>query len=123
VTLLNLQEEFFANTQGYLYYFEAVIASIAGKPIYPEPPKPIALDRPIPHNPPQEHVPPWLSKDQQVLHLARAVAANGGPPTPTLKQQALDKATAEKRARQAAQRAKSDEGHRRAKARSDPDLR
>ncbi|AUC94590.1 hypothetical protein CWS35_10175 [Bradyrhizobium sp. SK17] len=31
------------------------------------------------HNPPYEHVPPWLSEDEKALHLARALASQGGP--------------------------------------------
>jgi hypothetical protein len=72
------------------------------------------------HNPPDEHVPPWLGEDEKALHLARARATQGGRPTPTPAQKALDKARAEKRARQAEQQRKSQEGEARAKERPDP---
>lgn len=83
-------------------------------------PKPTAPSPAPLHNPPGEHIPPWLSEDEKALHLARARATQGGLPTPTPAQQALDKARAQKRARQAEQVQKSQEGEQRAKERSDP---
>jgi hypothetical protein len=67
-------------------------------------PKPPIQEPPPLHNPAEKHIPPWLTEDQKVLHLARAQAAQGGPPTPTPKQQALDKARAEKKAKREADR-------------------
>jgi hypothetical protein len=84
-------------------------------------PMPTILSPPPLQNPEEEHVPPWLSAEQKALHLARALARRGGPPTPTSGQQALDKARAEKRAHQEEHRRKSEEGEKRAKERSDPE--
>jgi hypothetical protein len=83
-------------------------------------PRPIIPSPPPLHNPPAEHVPPWLTEDGKALHVARARAVQGGPPTPTPGQKALDKARAESRARQTEHRRKSEQGEQRAKARSDP---
>jgi hypothetical protein len=67
-------------------------------------PKPLERSPPPLHNPPEMHVPPWLTEDQKALHLARALAAKGGTPTPTPAQQALDKARAAKRSQRQADR-------------------
>jgi hypothetical protein len=83
-------------------------------------PMPTILSLPPLQNPEEEHVPPWLNEEQKALHLARAAARRGGPPTPTAGQQAFDRAKAEKRTRQAEHQRKSEEGERRAKGRSDP---
>jgi hypothetical protein len=68
---------------------------------WPEPPRP---EPPPLHNPPERHVPPFLTADQKARHLARALAAAGGTPTPTPAQQALDAARAAKKAGKQADR-------------------
>lgn len=63
---------------------------------YSMPPK---LEQPPLRNPPELHIPPWLSEDEKRLHVGHARAAQGGPPTPTRGQKALDEARDRKRAR------------------------
>jgi hypothetical protein len=67
-------------------------------------PKPPALAQPPLHNPEDRHIPPWISEDDKALHLARALAAKGGAPTPTPAQRAQDAAREAKRARRQADR-------------------
>jgi hypothetical protein len=120
VALLEAQEEYFVFAQSYLYFFEYALSVIQGKPIYPSPPKPSELARPPMHNPPEKHVPLWLSEDQKALHIARALAAQGGAPTPTRAQQLLDAARADKKAKIEENIRKAREGDARAKGRSNP---
>jgi hypothetical protein len=110
--LLERQEAFFACTLEWLRFMESELAIKQERPRYPAWPKPPEQAPPPSHNPPEQHVPPWLNEDQKALHLARAQAAQGGAPTPTPAQQALDKARAGRRARRQADREQS------AKARS-----
>lgn len=102
--LLRDQEAFFVNTQSYLFFFEHQLSVIEGQPIYPAHPKPSELVLPPLHNPPEKHLPTWLTADQKNLHLKQAQAAKGGDPTPTPAQVALEKARAEKKAKKQAQR-------------------
>lgn len=118
--LLQRQLDYFALTMEWVEYLDHELALRQRRlqsHVWPKPPE---QEPPLPHNPEDQHVPPWLSEDRKALHLARALASRGGPPTPTRGQQALDKARAEKRARQAEHQQKSAEGERRAKERSDP---
>jgi hypothetical protein len=100
--LLQQQEDYFGVTMEQLEWLNQEIAVRQGrlrshfwqKPIIPTPP-------PL-HNPADQHVPPWLSEDQKALHLARALARQGGAPTPTPGQIALDKARAEVKERRRA---------------------
>jgi hypothetical protein len=73
-------------------------------------PRPTVPAPPPLHNPEAQHVPPWLNEDRQALHLARALAAQGGTPTPTPAQQALDRARAEAKARRKAHAERSAKG-------------
>ena len=82
-------------------------------------PKPPEFDLPPLHNPEEKHIPPWLTEDQKALHLARALAAKGGPPTPTPGQQEQDRLRSAKRVRQEAQRQSARNGD--AKQRTSPD--
>jgi len=104
VALLTEQEAFFSYTLDWLYYLDTSMAVRKGKLRSHAFPKPTERAPPQPHNPPLQHVPPWLDEDRKALHIARAQAALGGVPTPTPKQQALDAARAEKRARKQADR-------------------
>jgi hypothetical protein len=118
--LLNEQLEYFALTLEWLEFLNqelAVKLEHQSTHVWPRPPAP---SPPSLHNPPDEYVPPWLNEGDKALHVARARASLGGPPTPTPGQQALDKARAEKRAQQEEQRRKSREGEQNAKGRSDP---
>jgi hypothetical protein len=109
--LLAKQEAFFACTLEWLRFLDHEMAVKQGRlkfHIWPEPP---TLDRPPLHNPPERHVPPWLSEDQKALHKARTQAAQGGAPTPTPAQQALDNARNKKRAHRVSLREKSTKKH------------
>jgi hypothetical protein len=113
--LLQTQEVYFSNTMEWLDFLDHELAEKQGRlgrNIWPRPPE---LDPPPAHNPPAQYIPQWLDEDQRALHLARAMAAQGGPPTPTPAQQALDRAREEKRALRQAQKERSDEGERLAK--------
>jgi hypothetical protein len=118
--LLTQQIEYFGKTMDLLEFLNSELAVLDQRLKSPVWPKPTIPRQPPPHNPEEEHVPPWLDEDQKALHIARALASRGGPPTPTPGQLALDRARAEKRARQAEQRRKSYEGELRAKEHSDP---
>jgi hypothetical protein len=104
--LLAMQEAYFVYTLESLRYVNHELAARRGfrQNSSPRPPK---LEKPPLHNPPSEHIPPWLNEEQQALYLARAAAARDGAPTPTPKQQALDKAREAKRAQKQADRKRS----------------
>src|SRR5580692_6983752 len=104
VPLLTEHETYFATTMEWLWFLYINLRLARGDAQGDAWPKPPALAQPLFHNPPEKHTPPWLSEDQKALHIARAQAARGGAPTPTPKQQALDKARAGKRAREQADR-------------------
>jgi hypothetical protein len=117
VELLEQHESYFGCTLEWLRFVDHEVAVRQGRlssHVWPRPPE---LEPPPLHNPPLQHVPPWLSEDQKALHIARALAAQGGAPTPTPAQQALDKARAEKRARKQADREAAKKA-----GRSDPDV-
>jgi hypothetical protein len=93
--LLQAKLDYFWQTMELLEFIHHELAVRQGRlrsHVWPRPtlPAPPAL-----HNPPDQHVPPWLGEDQKALHLARARAAQGGAPTPTPKQKALDKVRAD----------------------------
>jgi hypothetical protein len=107
VPLLEAQMEYFCLTMEWLSYLDAELGFLAGRlghHAWPKPPRP-AL--PPLHNPPEKHVPPFLSVGLQALHLARAHAALGGHPTPTPAQQALEAARVAKKAGKQADRDRS----------------
>jgi hypothetical protein len=99
-TILDEQFSYFGMTMEWLEFVDRELSVKVGRLRYHTWPKPSVPRQPPLHNPPNEHVPPWLSEGEQELHLARAQAAQGGPPTPTLGQQAFDKARADKKERQ-----------------------
>lgn len=107
VPLLQLHEAYFALTMEWLNYLDIELGIRQGKLQHPGWPKPPTQARPPFHNPAEKHVPPWLSEDQKVLQVARSRAAQGGAPTPTPKQQALEKGRAKKGARKQADRERS----------------
>jgi len=109
LALLQSQHDYFAYAMEWLRYLEQGMKFRRGKqtfywPVPQEPSKP-----PL-HNPPEAHVPPWLNKAEKALHVARAMAASGGPETPTPARQALEAARQRKRAEREAHRKKSNEG-------------
>jgi hypothetical protein len=120
IELLNAQEAYFSNTLEWFDYLDHEMRTLQGRLDRNHWPMPPVLPRPPLHNPPEEHVPPWLSEAGKALHLARALASKGGPPTPTHKQQAQEKVRAEKRGKQEENIRRSREGEDRAKARSSP---
>lgn len=108
--LLDEQERFFATAHDWIRFADHELAVKQGRLKSHFWPRPQEQALPPLHNPPLEHVPPWLNEDQKARHLARALAAQGGAPTPTPGQQALDKARAEKRAQREAHREASLKG-------------
>ncbi|WP_407175456.1 hypothetical protein [Bradyrhizobium sp. STM 3562] len=102
--LLNQQVEYFNSTMEKLTFITGEIHVKTGNQTQNPFPKPTIPTPPPLHSPPHEHVPPWLDGEVKAHHIARARAAQGGAPTPTLGQQALDKAREEKRVRMAEQR-------------------
>ncbi|TWB44344.1 hypothetical protein [Nitrospirillum pindoramense] len=107
VPLLKAQEAYFALTLEWLQYLGREryrrVQNLALR-VWPEPPPP--LPPPL-HNPAAAHIPPWLTEDQKRFHMARAQAAQEKAPAPTPKQQAREKAHAEKRAKREADRNRS----------------
>jgi hypothetical protein len=110
VPLLTRQESFFAYTLEWIRFVDHELAFRQGRLLSHFWPRPTEQELPPLHNPPAQHIPPWLSEDQKALHVARALAAEGGAPTPTPQQQALEKARAEKRSRREASRKASSKG-------------
>jgi hypothetical protein len=104
VPLLQIHEAYFDGTLEALRFSDHELAVKQAKLQSHFWPKPPALAQPPLHNPEALHIPPWISEYDKALHLARAQAAQGGGPTPTPAQQALDKARAEKRTRERAHR-------------------
>src|SRR5262249_55215057 len=118
--LLSEQLLYFALTLEWLQFLNqelAVKLEHQSSHAWPRPPAP---EQPSLHNPPNEHVPQWITEEGKALHVARALAMQGGPPTPTPAQQALDRQRAEKRAAREEQIRKSREGEQNAKERSAP---
>jgi hypothetical protein len=117
VPILQEQELYFSNTMEWLNFLDHEIATLQGRLDRHSWPAPSELRRPPFHSPPEEHVPPWLSKHHKDLHLARAKAAKGGPPTPTPAQITLDNLKRDKRARKQAQRERNAQGQKDSKTR------
>jgi hypothetical protein len=74
LSLLQWQHDYFAYTMEWLRYLEQGMKFRRGKqnfywPVPSEPRKP-----PL-HNPPEAHIPPWLSEAEKALHVVRARAA------------------------------------------------
>jgi hypothetical protein len=110
VALLEEHEKYLNNTQEMLWYLDheqALRRGVLKSHVWPKPPD---IPQPSLHNPASLHVPPWLSEDAIDLHIAHALAAEGGAPTPTPAQEALEQARAEKRARRQADRDRAKEG-------------
>jgi len=105
------------HTMEWLNFLDHEIATLQGRLDRHSWPAPSELRRPPFHSPPEEHVPPWLSKHHKDLHLARAKAAKGGPPTPTPAQITLDNLKRDKRARKQAQRERNAQGQKDSKTR------
>ena len=102
--LLTSQEAYFVYAVEYLRWINEELGfkrGILSSNVWP---KPLILEPPPLHTPLAQCVPPWLSEGQKTLYLARATAAKSGVPTPTPKQQALDKAREAKKARKQADR-------------------
>jgi hypothetical protein len=109
-TILDEQFQYYGMTMELLEFLHHEMAVKLGHIQYHVWPRPTVPSPPPLHNPPGEHVPPWISEEEKALHLARALASQGGPPTPTPGQQAFDKARAEKKAKQQEQIRRSEEG-------------
>jgi len=109
--LLERQYAFYAHVMDWLTYLDLEMAVRQERMAPHNWPRPPALDPPPPHNPADQHIPPWISEDQKALHVAPALAAKGGPPTPTPAQQAQDRRRQEKQAQKQAQREKDVAAH------------
>jgi len=86
VSLVRKQEEHFDYTMDWLSYLEAEYQVRTGKikvHPFPRPPK---LPQPSLHNPPDEHIPPWLTEDQQHRHLERALKSKEDVHSPSAPQ-------------------------------------
>jgi hypothetical protein len=73
--LLNAQFDFFKLTLEWLRFIDhelAVKQGVLASHVWPEPP---ASTLPPLHNPPSEHVPPWLTPELQAAHLKNALAS------------------------------------------------
>jgi hypothetical protein len=106
VPLLNRQYGFFSYTMEWLSFLDVELGRRTGR-LNLAWPKPLERELPPLHNPPENHLPPWLDENLKALHLARALAAKGGAPTPTPAQQALDRAREEKKAKRKDHRERS----------------
>jgi hypothetical protein len=69
-------------------------------------PKPPTQEPPPSHNPPSLHIPPWLDTDQKARHLAYALAAERGDPTPTPEHLVMEAKREAKKAKKQADRQK-----------------
>ncbi len=104
VPLLRSHEAFFALTMEWLSFLDIELAIRTGALPPRSWPRPPEQAPPPFHNPPEMHVPPWLSEDQKALHIARARAASGGPPTPTPGHLAMEEGRKAARAKRQAAR-------------------
>lgn len=73
--ILELQEDYFVYTQNWLYHLEGQLSLTFGRQVHPLTEEPLLLERPPLHNPPLQHIPPWLSQVEKDRHVARAEAA------------------------------------------------
>jgi hypothetical protein len=121
VAILQNQESYFVYALELLRFVESQIHIKLGRSPSVVLPMPLKQELPPAYNSPIQHVPPWLNEGQRALHIARALAAQGGPPTPTPQQQALDKARAEKKAKREESIRKAREGDQHSKSRSTDD--
>lgn len=69
VTILQALHDYFVHTAHHLRYLEYEYRHKVGKGRNHTFLKPTKRERPILHNPPAEHVPPWLGEDQKKRHL------------------------------------------------------
>ncbi len=72
VPILEEQEAYFGYAADWLLYLEAEYSTKKGL-IVPGFPKPKALAQPNLHNPPAQHIPPWLAEVEKQRHLERAL--------------------------------------------------
>jgi hypothetical protein len=113
--LLAQQLEYFVNTLEWLNFMKHEIALRQGRINSHNWPKPPELLQPPMHNPPEKHVPPFLTEGQRLLFLEHLAAEKSGAPRPTQKQRAQDQARARKKAEKEAHKRRSQEGDRRVK--------
>lgn len=108
--LLMAQESYFLYVIEWLEFIGDEILVRAGSRKSHISPKPQVRLPPPAYNPPSQHVPHWIAEAQKARHLARAAEEESGAQRPTRKRLALETKIAEKRAKQAAHRAKSAAG-------------
>ncbi|WP_146688981.1 hypothetical protein [Bradyrhizobium canariense] len=97
IELLQKQLDYFNATMEMLNFINGEINRQAGRVSENPFPRPPIPTQPPLHNPPLEHVPQWIDETEKALHVAKAQAALGGPPTPTPSQLELDRARAAKK--------------------------
>jgi hypothetical protein len=82
IPLLQKQEDYFAETQEWLSFLRQEVAVKKQMLLGHDWPRPSELEQPPLHNLASQHIPPWLTLDQRVLHLERALAAESPPRQP-----------------------------------------
>jgi hypothetical protein len=71
--ILNSQLDFFKLTLEWLRFMDSEMAVKQGRPTGLAWPKPPSSTPPPLHNPASQHIPPWLTEEQQAAHLKRAL--------------------------------------------------
>jgi hypothetical protein len=61
VDLLRIQEDFFYNTLSWFNYIQGELALKKGRSHWNVIEQPSRLEQPLLHNPPEKHIPPWIS--------------------------------------------------------------
>jgi len=113
--LATAQESFFVTTIESLRYLDREIATRQGRLKHHFWPRSLEQARPPLHNPPEEHVPPWLSAEDKAIYSARALAAREGGQAPTRAHLAMEDQRKRKRAAKAAQLQRSIDGEKKPK--------
>lgn len=82
VALLQRHEDYFAETIEWLSFLDYEMAVKQERLAAHVWPRPSELDQPPLHNPASQHIPPWLTLDQQSQHLKRAQEREAPPRQP-----------------------------------------
>ena len=80
--LLQRQEDYFAETMEWLTFLSHELMVKQGQLSSHVWPRPSELAQPPLHNPASQHIPPWLTLDQQAQHLLRAREQEAPPRQP-----------------------------------------
>jgi hypothetical protein len=82
VSLLQRQEDYFSETMEWLTFIDHEMAVKLQRLSSHVWPRPSELEQPPLHNPASQHIPPWLTLDQQSQHLSRAQEQEAPPHQP-----------------------------------------